>query len=194
MCHPSRTNERVILRAFQKMQDKLKSFQKGGILASSPEIILVTFWPRMQMFLVLLFCPCYVPFWHFIVDVASQLSSVPICYRVWLASPSPTLNYFSPSSEVVLPYIIQSFWLTPFFYPLSPVHLALPHHHIWPGSGSCSLWTLLDVPALGYILHFKYNIHYLPPYPGAVMIFLFYFFFFLSVLKICSKLSRRICD
>lgn len=44
----------------------------------------------------------------------------------------------------------------------------------WPGSGSCSLWTLPDVPASGCALPHIYN---KPPLPhlGAMAAFLFYF-------------------
>lgn len=81
-----------------------------------------------------------------------------------------------------LPYIIQSYWLPhSVLSTLYSLDFPLPLLLMWASLGSCSRWTLPDVPARGYTFPFMHKKPSPPPYPGAVLAFFFYVIFSIHI-------------
>lgn len=106
--------------------------------------------------------------------------SVPALIKpFWMAFAAPYPKFFSPEGSAALVYITQLFCFPAFFVPLSLVADSLGSplcpltlsflFPTWPVSGSCPLWTFLEVLASGYALPRVYSELSPPPNLGRVI-------------------------
>jgi len=125
----------------------------------------------------------------------SQHPSVLICFRVWLAYPTPYPKLLQPREKswaalppAALPYIkIQIFWYPVLFWAswlLYPPLLPCPTPTLLSshGSGACPLWT------------FPLNYNKLPPTPflGHTHVLSFFFLCFHSVTRIRNNVLPQV--